>query len=148
MDGLPKVLVVEDDDGIRKLLLMALRRQSLHVDAAGDGAEALRLCAATEYAVIILDLMMPVVDGFEFLDAFGRATPSARSVIFVVSAFDDRIVSNLTSPLVHSIVTKPFDVEQFVITVRDVASAWARAVQPEAHAAVPAEQRPPVDSVC
>jgi len=150
MDGLPRVLVVEDDGGIRRLLAMALRREALHVDTAGDGAEALRLCAATEYAVIILDLMMPVMNGFEFLDAFGRANPSARSVIFVASAFDDRLMSNLTSPLVHGIIRKPFDVEQLVIMVRDVATAWTGTAQPEASApaAIRGEQLRPPDSVC
>ncbi|HUR82601.1 MAG TPA: response regulator [Thermoanaerobaculia bacterium] len=144
------MLVVEDDDGIRKLLAMALRRQALHVDVAGNGAEALRLCAATEYSLIILDLMMPVLNGFEFLEAFGKTTPSVRPIIFVVSAFDDRGVSRLTSPLVHAILRKPFDVWQLVITVCDVASAWADAAQPgaEPSGVAAAEHRPPVASVC
>src|SRR2546430_12556034 len=51
---------------VRKLLVAALRREPFAVDAAADGAEALRLTASVEYAVIILDLMMPRLNGFEF----------------------------------------------------------------------------------
>lgn len=130
----PKVLVVEDDDAIRTLLVAALRHENFVVDAASDGSQALELCAACEYAVIILDLMMPVVNGFDFLDAFEAATPSARSSVFVVTAFDDRVVSNLTSPRVRAVLTKPFDIEQLVAQAREVAAAWRDAAQPGAAA--------------
>ena len=113
MDGLPKVLVVEDDDGIRKLLLMALRRQSLHVDAAADGAEALRLCAATEYAVIILDLMMPVVDGFEVARRL-KSNPATASIPLVaISALaragdrEDALAAGC-----DEFVRKPFELDE------------------------------------
>lgn len=145
MSALPKVLVVEDDDGIRGLLVTALRREALYVDAADDGAQALRLCANCEYAVIILDLMMPIVDGFEFLEAFEKTTPPARSVIFVVTAFDDRLIGNLRSPKVHAIVKKPFDVQQLVATVREVALVWTSEAQPRAITAAPLDMRPPAE---
>jgi DNA-binding response OmpR family regulator len=119
--SLPKVLVVEDDDAIRALLIAALRREPFEVHAAGNGAEALTLTRSAEYAVILLDLMMPVVTGVEFLQAFHDANPNSRTVVFVMTAFDDVTIRHIAPNLVHGIVRKPFDVPQLVAMVREVA---------------------------
>lgn len=117
----PKILVVEDDDAIRALLVAALRREPFDIHAAINGAEALTLVRASEYAVILLDLMMPAVNGIEFLQAFHELDPKSRTVVFVMTAFDDAMVRHLAPNLVHGIVRKPFDVPQLVAMVREVA---------------------------
>jgi len=134
----PKVLIVEDEADIRSLLVAALRREGLDVDAADDGRQALEMCAAFEYAVILLDLMMPVLDGFEFLDAFAKASPQPRSVILVMTAFDDRMTDKLTTR-VHGVVKKPFDLERFVAMVRDVVASWSAHMQPALMPPYPAD---------
>ena len=121
MAAVPKILVVEDDDAIRALLMAALRREPFDVHAAVNGAEALNMTRATEYAVILLDLMMPLVNGIEFLEAFHEAGPRSRTVIFIMTAGDDAAVRRLPANLVHGIVRKPFDVPQLVAMVREVA---------------------------
>lgn len=125
MSGTPRVLVVEDDESIRTLLVAALRREPFEVDSAADGAAALLLTEAHEYAVIILDLMMPRLNGFEFLAAFRETSPRARSVVFVVTAFDDSMMGRLSAKDVHAIIRKPFDVPQLVTMVREVAMVWS-----------------------
>jgi two-component system OmpR family response regulator len=120
MPVLPKILVVEDDDAIRTLLMAALRREPFEVHAACNGAEALNLTRASDYAVILLDLMMPALNGVEFLEAFHEAAPESRTVIFVMTAFDDAMVHHVAPNLVHGIVRKPFDVPQLVAMVREV----------------------------
>lgn len=117
----PKILVVEDDDAIRALLVAALRREPFEVHAAMNGAEALMFTRASEYAVILLDLMMPMVTGVEFLQAFHDADPNSRTVIFVMTAFDDVTIRHVAPTLVHAIVRKPFDVPQLVAMIREVA---------------------------
>jgi CheY-like chemotaxis protein len=124
MPTVPRVLVVEDEDAIRALLVAALRREPFEVDAAGDGAEALELTASHEYAVIVLDLMMPRLNGFDFLDAFYARSPAPRSVVVVLTAFDDSMIGKLRSDQVHAIVRKPFDVPQLVSMVREVTATW------------------------
>lgn len=133
MPPTPRILVVDDETSIRSLLVAALRRESFEVDAAPDGAAALELTAAHEYAVIVLDLMMPRLNGFEFLERFERASPRARSVVFVATAFDDSMIGNLRADRVHGIIRKPFDVTQVVAMVSEVANTWA------SHAEQPAE---------
>lgn len=124
MPLLPKILVVEDDDAIRALLVAALRREPFDVHAACDGAEALKLTRTSEYAVILLDLMMPTLNGIEFLEAFHEAAPQSRTVIFVMTAFDDVMVRHVAPNLVHGIVRKPFDIPQLVAMVREVGLTW------------------------
>ena len=127
---MPRVLVVEDDDAIRTLLAAALRREPFEVDTASDGAAALQMTRDVEYAVIVLDLMMPRLNGFEFLEAFHSATPKHRSVIFVVTAFDDAKVAKLQAAHVHAVVKKPFDVAQLVTMIREVATLWQTQTTP------------------
>lgn len=121
----PRVLIVEDDDSIRALLGAALRREPLEVDTARNGAEALALTSTNEYALILLDLMMPHLNGFEFLDAFHRGPAKRQSVIFVLTAFDDAMVGRLDASQVHAVLRKPFDVGQLVSMVREVALMWS-----------------------
>lgn len=133
------MLVVEDDDAIRTLLVAALRREPFDVDSAPDGAAALQMTADVEYAVIVLDLMMPRINGFQFLEAFHAKTPAARSVIFVVTAFDDAQVAKLPAGRVHAIVRKPFDVTQLVTMIREVAAMWHAQTSTDAVEPLPPE---------
>jgi DNA-binding response OmpR family regulator len=121
MSPIRKILVVEDDDAIRALLVAALRREPFEVHAAANGAEALNMTREAEYAVILLDLMMPLVNGVEFLKAFHGAWPESRTVVFVMTAFDDVTVRHIAPQLVYGIVRKPFDVPQLVAMIREVA---------------------------
>ena len=60
-----RVLVVEDEVKLAGLLREGLRRRGMGVDVAGTGEEALMRASATEYDVIVLDVMLPGFDGFE-----------------------------------------------------------------------------------
>ena len=117
----PKVLIVEDDPAIRGLLVAALRREPLHVDAAADGVEALERTRDTNYAVIITDLMLPRLDGGGFIDTFNRTRPNHGSVIFVMTAFDETASLRQLAPSVHAVIRKPFDVEKLVAMIRECA---------------------------
>ena len=133
----PKVLVVEDDDAIRALLVAALRREPFDVHAAVNGAEALALTQSAQYSVILLDLMMPLKTGVEFLQEFHEANPASRTVVFVMTAFDDVTLRHVAPNLVHGIVRKPFDVPQLVAMVREVALTRSAAPAADSVAEVP-----------
>ncbi|HEV2722936.1 MAG TPA: response regulator [Thermoanaerobaculia bacterium] len=137
MTALPKVLIVEDDLAIRGMLAAALGRQGLAVDGAGDGIIALEMLAAASYAVIVVDLMMPRMDGFAFLDAFAKLDLPLRPLIFVMTAYDDAALLKLNGTLVHGYLRKPFDVEQVVKIIRDAAETL-HAVEKKRVAAEPA----------
>ena len=131
MPEVRRVLVVEDDDAIRSLLATALHRNGLEVDTADDGGMALRLAEVEDYAVIVLDLMMPRVSGFSFLEGFRRMHPRAATVIIVLTAFDDAMIRKLPADQVHAIVRKPFDVPQLAAVIHEIVSTSRKVAQDE-----------------
>jgi DNA-binding response OmpR family regulator len=105
-----RVLIVDDDPDIRTLLTTALTLRGLSVDAAADGAQALRLIEANHYAVMVLDLFMPVTNGFAVLDALKkRDEPMLNPIVLVLTAADQHTINGLDARIIHGIVRKPFD---------------------------------------
>jgi DNA-binding response OmpR family regulator len=115
------VLVVEDDEAIRGLLVCALRHEPLTVDAAADGREAARLAGENGYSLMLVDLMLPHMTGLEFLSRFREEQPSAATVVLLMTASDDEIVRGSASNLVHGFIRKPFDIVNLVQVVTDIA---------------------------
>jgi DNA-binding response OmpR family regulator len=113
--------VTEDDDAIRRLLAMTLRRRRLDVELATDGSEALAALQRERFEVLVLDLMLPRVSGWavvQWLAANPRQRP--RSVI-VVSAADRDLLRRLDPTVVNAILFKPFDIDQLGAYVRNAA---------------------------
>ena len=102
-----RVLVIDDDVFVRRMLVSALRHRGLLIDEAANGAEAIDLLRENRYPVVLLDLMMPVVDGFGVLDAIDRG--GSPPVVLVVTGADRRVIDQLDSSRIHGIVRKPFD---------------------------------------
>ena len=108
MEQPKRVLVVDDDAEVRALLSSVFRQHGLTVDVAGDGREAIDLIVATPYAVVVLDLIMPTVDGFAVLDHL-RASDALSPVVIVVTGAEEQIVGRLDPRIVHGVIRKPFD---------------------------------------
>jgi CheY-like chemotaxis protein len=83
-----QVLVVDDDEGIRELVAMALSSAGYDVMSAPDGAAALELLATSQPAVILLDMLMPKVDGWEFARLYEQR-PGPHAPIIVLTAARD-----------------------------------------------------------
>ena len=126
----PLVLIVEDDIAIRTLMVAALKREPIEVHTASDGIAALECVRANDYAVILLDLMMPRLDGYEFLESLDVVRPGAQPVIIVMTAFESGSLRKLPPNRVHAVLHKPFDVERVVELVRDC--AFVRGAEREA----------------
>lgn len=106
-----RVLVVEDDPILRALLVRMFVRAGLHPDVAVNGEEAIRLLGVGSYTLVLLDLMLPRVSGFEVID-FLRSRPSDRPRIVVVcTAALDTSLDRLDPSVVHGVMRKPFDME-------------------------------------
>ena len=123
------------------MLTAALGREPLVVDSAADGVGALEQLAAETYAVIVVDLMMPRLDGYGFLEAFRDLALPLRPVVFVMTAYDDAALLKLDATIVHGSFKKPFDLEHVVTLVRDAAHALGTGEQPAAIAG----DAPPAD---
>ncbi len=80
------ILIIDDDPSIRTMFARALQALG-KVSVAPNGAEALRLLALEKYGVILLDLHMPVVDGFSLLETLSaKPGPNRETPIYVISA--------------------------------------------------------------
>jgi CheY-like chemotaxis protein len=117
----PGVLIVEDDVAIRNLLTSALEREPLRVDSAPDGVAALEKVRTAPYAVLLVDLMMPRMNGFAFIEAVRELGLPTPPVVIVMTAFDEAAIRQLDSTLVHACLRKPFDIPLVVELVRDCA---------------------------
>ena len=111
-----RILIVDDDDAIRALLHTVLRRRGFRVDTARNGAEAIERLAECPYALIVLDLMMPVMNGWEVLEHLRQATLAHRPLVLVLTAgLEPR---KFETEMVVGLMQKPFDVELLVDTIQ------------------------------
>lgn len=113
-----RVLVVDDDEAIRKLIAAILRRRSFHVDTVANGEEALRKLAEHPYNVMLLDLMMPKVDGYTVIERLREQKIEVE--IVVVTAAGASQVNAIDRSRVRAVISKPFDVAQLVDIVTRV----------------------------
>jgi len=124
-----RILIVDDDDPIRALLLTVLRRRGFHADCARNGVEALELLAACRYTLVVLDLMMPRMNGYEVLDHIGTRPAAARPLVLVLTAGLGQ--RSFDSSFVVGTIQKPFDIELLVDTVAGCLLAAAEQPQLE-----------------
>jgi CheY-like chemotaxis protein len=105
------VLVVEDDADFRDALVSALEHAGYEVIAAVNGAAALQLLQwRIVPSVVLLDLMMPVMDGRTFRQ-HQLADPALASIPVIVLSADTQAADLATSPGVHAVLRKPVDIE-------------------------------------
>ncbi|MGZ5431620.1 MAG: response regulator transcription factor [Thermoanaerobaculia bacterium] len=112
------ILVVEDDPAIRRLVSMVLQRHGYQVDIAADGLEAVLKLGLAEYDAIILDLMMPHLDGFTFLNTFAREDPQRLRKVIVTSAASPSVIAERMTRAPFDVLPKPFDIGDLVQRVR------------------------------
>jgi CheY-like chemotaxis protein len=111
------VMVVEDDHLIRQVIAEALEEEGFEVLEAANGKEALEALRQVHPSLILLDLMMPVMNGWEFRRAQLEDPTLADIPVVVLSALKDHTVEAERS------FTKPFDLEDLLDTVWDFAGA-------------------------
>jgi CheY-like chemotaxis protein len=112
MSEKPRVLVVDDDRAIRVLVAKIVERAGFPVDTASDGSEAIEKIRVNRYAVCVIDLMMPNVNGYEIVEFIGEhcAIAERPAVIVITAVAESSAIVRLDGRIVHSVVRKPFDI--------------------------------------
>jgi osomolarity two-component system, response regulator SKN7 len=121
-----RVLVVDDEPAIRALVAKVVQRSGLSVDIAADGEEAIAKMESGHYDVLVVDLMMPKVDGSGVVE-YVKQMKGRRPTVIVVSAGDSPTLHRLDSSVVHSILRKPFEID----VLGDLVVAAAQSVREE-----------------
>ncbi len=124
-----RLLLVEDDLALQGSLAAALRDETYAVDTAGDGEEGLHKATATSYDVIVLDVMMPKLDGWTVLDRLRAA--GARTPVLMLTARDtapDRVKGLDLGA--DDYLVKPFDLDELLARLRALIRRSAGAATP------------------
>lgn len=110
----------EDDAPIRALVKRLIERVGFAVDAVENGAIALERLREDCYDLVVLDLMMPGVDGYEVIRRLRETRPANLKRIIVMSAASDAIRYEFPEP-VCKVIAKPFDIEKMTAALRECA---------------------------
>ena len=121
-EGALQVLVVEDDPVIAHLIEHVLTRKGFAVNVAVDGQRAQQMLTQPPPAVVVLDVMLPFVGGFELIERF-RGTPEWAHVpiLMLTSKANENYVVRAFGAGVSDYMTKPFRPEELAARVRRLA---------------------------
>jgi two-component system chemotaxis response regulator CheY len=114
-----RVLIVEDDDGIRDLVDLVLSSAGYEILTAPDGAAALQVVGTVHPDLVLLDMRMPVMDGWEFARRY-RAGPEPHAPIVVMTAARDA-AQRAAEIDANGFLGKPFDVGELLALVGNLA---------------------------
>jgi DNA-binding response OmpR family regulator len=112
------ILVVEDDDSVRDILKLALEDEGYQVITAANGAEALTVAAARPPRLIVLDLRMPVLSGWDFSRMYQSSSGKAAPIL-VLSAGTERELDQAKLPGA-AFLAKPFELDELLAAVREL----------------------------
>jgi two-component system, chemotaxis family, chemotaxis protein CheY len=114
--GALSVLVVDDDSGIRDSLAECLESEGYRVNLAQNGAEGIERVRERRPDLIVVDLFMPVMNGYQFLAEL-RTDPTAGAIpVVLMTGAAPRTGSSL--PAVDAVLPKPFELEDLLAVVR------------------------------
>ena len=111
-----RILVVEDEPDLLAGLARALRKQDYAVDTAADGEDGLHKALSTDYDVIVLDVMLPLIEGWEILKRLRQTTSTPVLMLTARDSSADR-VRGLDSGA-DDYLAKPFDVPELLARLR------------------------------
>lgn len=115
-----RALICEDDPSIRKLVATVVRREGFEVDVAEEGAAGMKKMTDGCYDLLVLDLMMPGVDGYAVVDFLKSHHPERLKRVIVMTAVTDALRDEFPAP-VCTVMAKPFDVDALREAIRSCA---------------------------
>lgn len=113
----PKVLLTDDDPAIRQILCRLLSEEGYRVLTAANGVEALELAKVTTFDVALLDLNMPLKDGWETFEQLSNRQPTLP--IILITARPNQLFPALASGVV-ALMEKPLDLTKLFTTIHNL----------------------------
>lgn len=125
-----KLLLAEDETSLSKAIVTILKKNNYTVDAARDGVEVLEYLETNEYDGIILDVMMPRMDGISVLKQIRKSGNCVPIIMLTAKAEIDDKVLGLDSGA-NDYLTKPFAAKELLARIRAMTRSGTTAVQPD-----------------
>jgi CheY-like chemotaxis protein len=120
-DHMPRILTVDDSSTVRKLIRIHLNGLGCIIEEAGNGAEGIKKLSQAKYDLVIIDLMMPVMDGIVMLrmkDSMQNKTP----VIVLTAEVSEELNTAMANPCVMDYLKKPIEPNALRVAVEQVLS--------------------------
>lgn len=121
------VLVVEDEDDVAEILSYSLRREGFKVLTASEAAEGLAVVQSERPDIVLLDVMMPGITGWEMLERMRRDEGTRRIPVIMVTVLEEpRFVEKAAEYDAAGYIQKPFRPAEVLRTIRSVLDREAR----------------------
>lgn len=112
-----KLLLVEDDDALRFIVKDNLERNSYQVDTAENGEQALKLYKENVYNLVILDVMLPKIDGFKVAEQIRKSDEQIPIIFLTARSMTEDKIAGLTIGG-DDYITKPFNLEELLLKIK------------------------------
>ena len=126
-----RAVIIDDMMPARERVIRYLAREP-DIEIAGEaenGEEALTKLRAHRYGTVVLDLMMPIVSGFEVVRYLNSRDDAGKPCVIILSAAAERDLKTVESPAIHAVIRKPFELPALVAAVRECSAHWEHAEQ-------------------
>lgn len=121
MNGLKKILVIDDEEDMQKLLKIRLEQESFTVVAASDGEEGFKAAETEMPDLILLDIMMPKVDGYSCLKEIRRIQKTKDIPVLMLSGKEEEKVRDLFAfQKISGYLEKPFELDNLVAKIKEI----------------------------
>ena len=114
-----KILVVEDERDLNRIITKHLKRNNYSVDSCFDGEEALDFVSYSEYDLIITDIMMPKMDGYDFISEVQYLSPDQPFLFITAKTSEQDKIFGLSMGA-DDFITKPFSPRELVLRVNNI----------------------------
>ena len=125
MKNAGRVMVIDDDHGVREILSLALSEEGYDVESAMDGAEGLAMLARSPADVVIVDMRMPELDGSNFCRLYAEQTDGRGRVILMTAMAGRSVTADI--PGVVEWIAKPFDLDEVLDVIARIIGASSTA---------------------
>ena len=126
-----QILLIEDDPALRTVIAAALERAGHRITAVGDGVSGMEELRSERHEIVLLDLGLPLISGWEILESLPQ--PTRRSVIVISASGDDQAKVWALDLGADDYLTKPFGVDELLARVRAVLRRAQFAANEHAH---------------
>ena len=113
------ILIVDYDERVRGFLAAVLRKENFNIFEATDGTQALQVCVAQPVDLVLTDLCMPGMEGFETMRALRQAGHMAKIVV-MSGAFDAKFLPMAQKLGADAVLAKPIDPDRLLMTIVEV----------------------------